>query len=362
MKRILFCIGTRPEAIKLAPLILAARKMNQEAIVISTGQHRKMLDPLLEFFKLEVSEDLNVMSQDQSLAELTATVLKRFQAVLTSYRPNLVIVQGDTTTAAACALAAFYEKVTVAHVEAGLRTGDCYSPFPEEMNRTLIGDLARYHFAPTEQAKINLAKEGITKNVWVTGNTGIDALRIVTELHPVSSKEPKEKRTIVVTCHRRENHGQPLENICKAILEIVNRFSDVEVVFPVHLNPNVGATVERILKNHPQIKLPAPLDYPEFTQYLQKCSILLTDSGGIQEEAPYFKRPLFVLRDSTERPEGVQAGVAALVGSDTQKIVEQVSKALTDRSYYESFQKGVSPYGDGFASEKILEILRIKNS
>ena len=357
MKKLLFCIGTRPEAIKLAPLILAAKERNHEVLVVSTGQHRSMLDPILNFFNLALFDDLNVMKPGQSLAELTATVLKCFHPVLTAVKPDLVFVQGDTTTAAACALAAFYEKTSVVHVEAGLRTGNPYSPFPEEMNRKLIGAIAEYHFPPTEEAKQNLLAEGITKNVWVTGNTGVDALRITSQLN--LSQKPSGKKLILVTCHRRENHGLPLEHICQAILQIVNRFPEVEVVFPVHLNPNVQSTVKQYLENHPRIKLTPPLDYPEFTRYLQQSTLLLTDSGGVQEEAPYFKKPIFVLRESTERPEGVRAGVAELVGSDTKKIVEQVSRALTDSSYYESFQKGVNPYGDGFASDKILTALSL---
>ena len=358
----MFCIGTRPEAIKLAPLILASKARNLDVQVVVTGQHHEMLVPFLEFFKIQVTDRLNVMQAHQSLSELTAKVLMQIQPLFTKNKPELLFVQGDTTTALGSALAAFYEKVPVVHVEAGLRTQDRYSPFPEEMNRKLIGGIAEYHFAPTETSAENLRREGITQNVWVTGNTGIDGLRICSEIikndntdHP--SATDKNLKTILVTCHRRENHGQPLENICSAFLEIVNHFEDTEIVFPVHLNPKVQTLVQQKLGNHPRIKLLKPLDYPDFVKWMQKSHILLTDSGGIQEEGPYFKKPILVMRESTDRPEGVAAGVAELVGSSREKIVSAVTRALTDEKYYQSFQKSENPYGDGFASEKILKHL-----
>jgi UDP-N-acetylglucosamine 2-epimerase (non-hydrolysing) len=361
MKKLLFCLGTRPEAIKLAPLIQAAQNFGIQTCVIVSGQHKELLIPFLEFFKIKVDHHLDVLKPNQSLSDLTANILTKIQPLLQKEKPDLVVVQGDTTTTFVSALAAFYEKIPVAHIEAGLRTHERYSPFPEEMNRKLVTALADYFFAPTELSKNNLLAEGISKNVWVTGNTGIDALRLTNEIQKKSTastplKMPG-KKLILVTCHRRENHGEPLQAICDAILKIVDAHADVEVVFPVHLNPNVLATVQAKLGNHAQIKLEKPLNYPEFAAYMAESDLLLTDSGGVQEEAPYFKKPIFVLRESTERPEGVAAGVAALVGADAEKIFSFVSRALTDANYYASFQKSVNPYGDGHASEKILTLL-----
>jgi UDP-N-acetylglucosamine 2-epimerase (non-hydrolysing) len=357
-QKLIFCIGTRPEAIKLAPLILAAKDRGLDAKILSTGQHRKMLDPILDFFKLKPDFELSILKSNQSLAEMTASILTKTSEIFKNERPYCVFVQGDTTTAFASALAAFYEKIKIAHVEAGLRTHERYSPFPEEMNRRQIASLADYHFAPTQSAKDNLTREYILQNVFVTGNTGIDALRITSQLQKNLNTytEPHEK-LILVTCHRRENHGEPLLRICDALLQIVNRFEDVKIVFPVHLNPNVQKTVHEKLDQHPRIQLIEPLNYPEFSKMMQESFLLITDSGGVQEEAPYFKKPIFVMRESTERPEGIEAKVAELVGSESEKIVSRVSLALTDPGYYQSFQKSVNPYGDGHASEKILDLM-----
>jgi UDP-N-acetylglucosamine 2-epimerase (non-hydrolysing) len=355
---LLFCIGTRPEAIKLAPLVLLAKARGYDARILSTGQHREMLYPILSFFGLTPDFDLSVLQEGQTLADLASAILSKSSEVMATLQPKIVFVQGDTTTAFACGLSAFFAKIPVAHVEAGLRTGERYSPFPEEMNRSLLGSIATFHFSPTESAKENLRLENITENVWVTGNTGIDALRITNTLQAADHSPPPDLKTILVTCHRRETHGAPLIEICDALLALVNTHDDIKVIFPVHLNPNVQSVVYQTLGNHPRIKLIPPVNYADFSNLMKECFIILTDSGGIQEEAPYFKKPIFVLRDSTERPEGIAAKVAELVGSNKSVILEKVNRILADPSYYESFQHSKNPYGDGFASEKILDFLK----
>jgi len=355
MKKLLFCIGTRPEAIKLAPLIIEAKSRGFLTTVVTTGQHKELLGAFLQFFKIQPDYELNVLSPNQSLAALSAKILTEFAPVLLTVNPDFVITQGDTSTALICSLASFYQKTPVVHVEAGLRTHDPYSPFPEEMNRKLIGSLAHLHFAPTEAAKENLSQEGIHKNVWVTGNTGVDALRIT--LQNLPQTEVSTKKRILMTCHRRENHGEPLERICRAVKTILDQHPDAELIFPVHPNPNIKEKVQGLLGSHERVKLVTPLGYFEFAEEMNKAYLILTDSGGVQEEAPYLKKPIFVLRESTERPEGVSAGVAKLVGSDEKLIIESVGRALTDPTYYQSFQKSVSPYGDGFASKRILDAM-----
>jgi UDP-N-acetylglucosamine 2-epimerase (non-hydrolysing) len=356
MKKLLFCIGTRPEAIKLAPVILEAKARGLETLVLTTGQHQDLLEPFLSWFGIVPDVRLQVLRPGQSLSELTARILSEFQPALIRLHPDLVLTQGDTTTAFACSLGAFYEKVPVAHIEAGLRTHDPYSPFPEEMNRQLIGRLATHHFPPTEAALANLLKENIPGAKPVTGNTGVDALRLTLERAP-PSLSPLNKRTILMTCHRRENHGAPLERICRAVRRVLDANPDTDLVFPVHPNPNIKNRVEGLLGEHPSVRLIAPLDYVEFATAMAQATLLLTDSGGVQEEAPYLKKPIFVLRESTERPEGIETGVAELLGSDEEKIFSSVNRALNDRDYYGSFQKAVSPYGDGFASRRILDAL-----
>ncbi len=355
MNKLLFCIGTRPEAIKLAPLILEAKKRGFTTTVVTTGQHQELLEPFLNFFSIAPDFRLNVLNQGQSLSGLTSKIISDFSPILTSLKPDLVFTQGDTATAFACSLVAFYEKIAVAHIEAGLRTHDSYSPFPEEMNRQLIGKIANYHFAPTDQAKENLMLEGIRDNIWVTGNTGIDALRIT--LDKIPDSPASNKKRILMTCHRRENHGAPLDRICRAVRAVLDQHPDTEVLFPVHPNPNIKERVQGLLGDHSRIHLVDPLGYVEFAAEMKKAFLILTDSGGVQEEAPYLKKPIFVLRETTERPEGVSAGVAALVGSDQDKITEYVGRALTNPNYYQSFQKSISPYGDGFASTKILDAI-----
>lgn len=355
MKKILVSFGTRPEAIKLAPIIAEARVRGVDVKVLVTGQHQEMLDPFLDFFGIQPDYRLNVLKPNQSLADLTAAIVSGVTPILKTEKPDLVFVQGDTTTTFSTALAAFYEKIPVGHIEAGLRTHHLYSPFPEELNRTLVSKIAEYHFAPTEQARKNLAKEGIERNVSVTGNTGIDALRMTLKTLGLSFSNASP--SILITCHRRENHGQPLEEICDAILELSKNFPDHTFEFPVHLNPNVQHVVRQKLGGRLNIQLTQPLNYVEFVTKMAKAKVILTDSGGVQEEAPYLKKPIFVLRESTERSEGIDAGVAELVGTQSKKIVEQVTRALTDQNYYESFHQAVSPYGDGFAAKKIFDLL-----
>ena len=366
MKKILVSFGTRPEAIKLAPIIAEAKKRKIEVKVVVSGQHKEMLTPFLDFFEIVPDANLSILKPNQSLADITAAILAGMNPILQKEKPDLVFVQGDTATTFATALAAFYLKIPVVHIEAGLRTQDRYSPFPEEMNRLMVARLADYHFAATEAARVNLQHEGIQENVFVTGNSGVDALRITLKRCPapfgvgavsLSGNENIYHRSVLITCHRRENHGQPLEEICDAIVRLAEQFPDVRFDFPVHLNPNVQTVVNAKLTKIPNVKLMAPLDYFQFVQKMVECSVILTDSGGVQEEAPYLKKPIFVLRESTERQEGVDAGVAELVGSDQDKIVERVTRALTDASYYQKFQQAVSPYGDGFAAEKIFNHL-----
>ncbi len=354
MKKLLFCIGTRPEAIKLAPVILEAKARARETLILTTGQHQDLLEPFLKWFGIVPDVRLEVLYPGQSLSELTARILSEFQPALARLRPDLVLTQGDTTTAFGCSLGAFYEKIPVAHIEAGLRTHDPYSPFPEEMNRQLIGRLATHHFPPTEAARANLLKENIPGTKPVTGNTGVDALRITLE-RVTPAKETRPEKSILMTCHRRENHGAPLERICRAVRRVLDANPDTVLVFPVHPNPNIKNRIDGLLGDHPRVRLVAPLGYVEFASAMARSTLLLTDSGGVQEEAPYLKKPIFVLRESTERPEGVDAGVAELVGSDEEVIFSNVNRALNDRDYYGSFQKAVSPYGDGFASRRILD-------
>ena len=340
--------------IKLAPLVLEARSRGLDARIVCTGQHREMIAPFLKYFGLKPDYDLEVLRPEQSLADLSASILTKIKPVLEMEKPDYVFVQGDTTTAAMSALAAFYSRIPVVHIEAGLRTHDRYSPFPEEINRQIISRIAEWHFAPTEASKKNLENEGIRENVRVTGNTGIDALRMVTTNQKL---EASPGRMILVTCHRRENHGEALERICNALLRLVAKYSDLSVVFPVHLNPSVQKTVRARLADHPRIHLCDPVGYEDFALLMKRSYLILTDSGGIQEESPYLKKPVFVLRESTERPEGIAAGVSMLLGSDENRIVETIGKALDDPGFYAEFQRAVNPYGDGYASSKILDFI-----
>ena len=367
---LLFIFGTRPEAVKMAPLIKECEKYPKDfnVKILVTGQHREMLDQVLEFFKIKPDYDLHLMKPNQTLFDVTADALRGMNDIIDEVKPDLIIVQGDTTTVFTGALAGYYKKVKVAHLEAGLRTGDKYSPFPEEMNRILTGHIADYHWAPTEQARKNLLNEGIREeNIHVVQNTVIDALFLALELLKKEGDSKYEeffkdidlsKKIVLVTAHRRESFGEPFENICNAVKELSTKYPDVEFVYPVHLNPNVREVVYRILSDIPNIHLIEPLDYPYMVWIMNKSYIVLTDSGGVQEEAPSLGKPVLVLRDVTERQEGVDAGTAKLVGTDKELIIKETSKLLDNPKEYEKMAKAINPYGDGKTSERIVEILR----
>ena len=354
--------GTRPEAIKMAPLVLELKNRAEiEPITIVTAQHRQMLDQVLELFNITPDFDLNLMKPNQNLWSLTSEILLETKKIFDEIRPDIVLVHGDTTTAFGAALSAFYGRIPVGHVEAGLRTFNKDYPFPEEINRVLADAVSDLHFAPTDGAVENLLKSGIKNDggIYKTGNTVIDAL-----LHTIKKDvdlsyialEPNLK-TILLTSHRRENFGKPLENICDAILEIIQNNKDIEVVYPVHLNPNVRNVVFSKLQGIDRIKLIDPLDYAPFCALMKKSHIILTDSGGVQEEAPSLGIPVLVLRDETERPEAVDCGCVKLVGTDKEKIVSTVQKLLNSSDFYNSMKMAVNPYGDGHASERIANII-----
>ena len=368
MKKILFLFGTRPEAIKMAPLVKTfCLDFNFTVKVGVTAQHREMLDQVLDFFKIDVDYDLNIMKPNQSLHELTSSlILKITEDILNKEDFDYVFLQGDTTTVLAGALASFYKKIKVIHIEAGLRSHDIYSPFPEEMNRILTSKIAHIHFCPTQTAADNLDREDLKNNVFVVGNTVIDALLLGLDEIKNSSESNLinkysnidfNKKIILVTCHRRENFGKPFEEICDALLEISDSFKEtIQIVYPVHLNPNIMKIAhEKLTRDN--IKLISPLDYPDLIWMMNHSNLILTDSGGIQEEAPSLGKPVLVLREITERMEGVEAGTAILVGSNKEKIVAETSMLLLDDSYYSKISKAVNPYGDGTTSEKIKEII-----
>lgn len=354
--------GTRPEAIKMAPVVLEFQKRNEiEPVVIVTGQHRQMLDSVLNLFKIKPDYDLNLMKENQNLWNLTSDILLSVKNVLDETNPDVVLVHGDTTTAFGASLSAFYKRIPVAHVEAGLRTFDKDYPFPEEINRVLADSVSSFHFAPTDGSVQNLLNSGIkTKDtIFKTGNTVIDALFYTLEHHKENfdfNLDPS-LRTILLTSHRRENFGEPLENICKAALKIVEEHEDVQIIYPVHPNPNVKNTVEKYLKNKERIKLTEPLDYAPFCAIMKKAEIILTDSGGVQEEAPSLGVPVLVLRDETERPEAIESGGVKLVGSNIEKITNEVSVLLNNKKEYDKMAKTVNPYGDGLASKRIADII-----
>ena len=362
MKRILTIVGTRPEAIKLAPvtLELASRKDSVEHIVCSTAQHRQMLDQVHAWFGIAPDIDLNLMAPNQKLAEFAAKALVELTRVIEEVKPDVVLVQGDTTTAMMASLAAVMQRVEVGHVEAGLRTDNLYNPFPEEINRRVTGSIARYHFAPTERSAAALRAENVPAEwIHVTGNTVIDALRMTLE-REVKLDFPflaSGQRIILVTAHRRESFGAPFESLCQALRSIADRNPDVELVYPVHLNPNVREPVGRILAGHPRLHLIEPLSYEKFVHLMAKADILLTDSGGVQEEAPYLGKPALVMRDNTERPEAVDAGTAKLVGTDASRIVAETERLLRDDHAYQSMARAGSPFGDGQAARRIVDIL-----
>lgn len=382
MKKVMLVFGTRPEAIKMAPLVKEFQKQPKrvETVVCVTGQHREMLDQVLKIFDIKPDYDLNIMKQGQDLYDVTARVLTGMRDVLKEVQPDLVLVHGDTTTSTAAALAAFYQQIPVGHVEAGLRTHNIYSPWPEEMNRLLTGRLATYHFSPTPLSRNNLIKESVDdRNIIITGNTVIDALYWVVdkiknnkeldnELEDILSKAGYDvnrlnngKKLVLITGHRRENFGDGFINMCTAIKDLTVKYPDLDFVYPMHLNPNVRKPIHEVfgenlsgLKNMFFIE---PLEYLSFVYLMEKSSIVLTDSGGIQEEAPGLGKPVLVMRDTTERPEALDAGTVKLVGTDYNKIVNEVSSLIDDKAAYEKMSKAVNPYGDGLACGRIVNAL-----
>ena len=364
MIKVFSVFGTRPEAIKMAPVVRELEKHPDQikSIVCVTAQHREMLDQVLDLFEIKPDYDLNLMKPNQSLEELTSRILLKLSPLLRKEKPDWLLIQGDTTTVMAASLAAFYQNVKIGHVEAGLRTGDKRQPFPEEINRRIAGVIADYHFAPTHQAKNNLLDEGVLPTqVIKTGNTVIDALLWVAKLpSPPKVNDLLEKitepRKILVTAHRRENFGEPLENICFALKEIAEQYkNDVHIIYPVHLNPNVQEPVQRILGDMPNITLLPPLDYLSLVHLMKNAYLVLTDSGGIQEEAPGLGKPVLVLRSKTERPEGVNAGTVKLVGANKEKIIAETKKLLENQETYIKMAQAVNPYGDGWASSRIVK-------
>jgi UDP-N-acetylglucosamine 2-epimerase (non-hydrolysing) len=361
MRKILCVIGTRPEAIKMAPVILALRSEPWAAVrVLATAQHRHMLDQVLNFFGIDPDIDLDIMRPNQALTTLTARLLLDLDDMLQTEKPDVVLVQGDTTTVMAVALACFYHRVPVGHVEAGLRTWDMQRPFPEEANRVIAGKLARWHFAPTEGARQNLLREGLPDSaIIVTGNTVIDALLLTADKDPeLGIQLDTDMRLVLITSHRRENFGGPFRDICRALRTLAERNPNVQFLYPVHPNPNVKNVAHETLGSCANIILCEPLGYAPFIAAMRRAYIILTDSGGVQEEAPALGKPVLVLRDETERPEAVEQGVAKLVGPNYDRIVEEAQRLLDDESAYRAMARGVSPYGDGHAAERIANTLR----
>ena len=380
MKKVMLVFGTRPEAIKMAPLVKEFQKCpeNFQTIVCVTGQHRQMLDQVLDLFEITPDFDLNIMKQGQDLYDVTARVLTGMRDILKEAKPDVVLVHGDTTTSTTAALAAFYQQIPVGHVEAGLRTHNIYSPWPEEMNRQITGRIATYNFAPTLLSKSNLLKENINPDsIVVTGNTVIDALHQVvtkikkdtslsTELEKVLKKSGYDigrlrdgRKLVLITGHRRENFGDGFIQMCTAIKDLARKYTDVDFVYPMHLNPNVRKPIHKVFGNSDlqNMFFIEPLEYLPFVYLMEKSALVLTDSGGIQEEAPGLGKPVLVMRDTTERPEALEAGTVKLVGTDYDKIVQEVSALLDDRGYYDKMSKAVNPYGDGKACERIVHFV-----
>lgn len=357
--RVMTIFGTRPEAIKMAPLVKELEKREEiESIVCVTAQHRQMLDQVLETFNITPDYDLNIMKQGQTLVDITIRALQSLSEVISQVKPNIVLVHGDTTTTLSGSLAAFYNQVSVGHVEAGLRTYDKYSPFPEEVNRQVTGIIADMHFAPTEVSKNNLLKEGKKEEtIYVTGNTAIDALRTTVKddyYHPIFDKIGNDK-IILLTAHRRENLGEPMKNMFRAIKRIIEEFDGVQVIYPVHLNPLVRQAADEVLGDNNKVHLIDPLEVLDFHNFLNKSYIIMTDSGGIQEEAPSLGKPVLVLRDTTERPEGVSAGTLRLAGTDEDDIYDLTKLLLTNKDEYNKMSKSSNPYGDGMPSKYIVD-------
>lgn len=373
--KVLTVFGTRPEAIKMAPLAISlAEDPRFDAKVCVTAQHREMLDQVLQLFRIQPDFDLNIMRPGQDLTDVTTAVLQGLKGVLSSFKPDIVLVHGDTTTTFSTTLAAYYHQIPVAHVEAGLRTGNLYSPWPEEANRKLTAALAEVHFAPTDTSRQNLLREGIPPDhIIVTGNTVIDALLDVSrrldtdpglraEAASPTSSLTASGRVILVTGHRRESFGGGFERICQALVKIARDHPDVSIIYPVHLNPNVRGPVNRLLTGIENIHLIEPLDYLPFVHLMKKAYLILTDSGGIQEEAPSLGKPVLVMRDTTERPEAITAGTVRLVGTDTNTIVEEIRSLLDDKAAYRSMSRAHNPYGDGKACQRILETLLARST
>lgn len=361
MKKIMLVFGTRPEAIKMCPLVRELKGCGHfEVIVAVTGQHRELLDAVLRVFNVVPDYDLAVMKEGQTLFDVTSAVLCGMEKVLEEASPDLVLVHGDTTTAFAAALAAYYKKIPVGHVEAGLRTGNLYAPYPEEFNRLAIGNLATFHFSPTEEAKAHLLKEGKDpKAVYVTGNTAIDALKTTVKeayTHPLL-ETCGNRHLILLTAHRRENIGAPMAHIFSAVKAFAKAHEDVFFVYPVHPSPAVRGMAHEMLSSLPNVALTEPLSVVDFHNFMARAMLVLTDSGGAQEEAPFFGVPVLVMRETTERPEGIRAGTAMLVGTDEDKILQALEKLLSDTAFYQRMATAQNPYGDGFASQKIRKIL-----
>ena len=361
--KVMSVFGTRPEAIKMAPLVLELKRRQElESIVCVTAQHREMLDSVLREFDIRPEHDLNIMQSGQSLADITSRVLRGMGPVYEQEKPGLVLVHGDTTTTFAAALAAFYAHIPVGHVEAGLRTFDRWSPWPEEMNRRMTGQLASFHFAPTQRNAENLRRENVEGSVWVTGNTVIDALRYTASGEGFSRPELGDidyvnHRVVTLTCHRRENYGKPMRNILEAVRNTAKRFPDVIFVYPVHLSPVVRQAAGELLSGLPNVKLIEPLDAVDMHRLMAKSYMVMTDSGGLQEEAPALGKPVLVLRRETERPEAVEAGTVVLAGTEREKIELLAAKLLTDRAEYEKMARAVNPYGDGRACPRIADAI-----
>nr|WP_317332004.1 UDP-N-acetylglucosamine 2-epimerase (non-hydrolyzing) [uncultured Romboutsia sp.] len=359
--KVMTIFGTRPEAIKMAPLVKELEKREEiESVVCVTAQHRQMLDQVLETFNITPDYDLNIMKQGQTLVDITTRALQSLSEVISQVKPNIVLVHGDTTTTLSGSLAAFYNQVAVGHVEAGLRTYDKYSPFPEEVNRQVTGVIADMHFAPTDVSKNNLLKEGKKEEtIYVTGNTAIDALKTTVKddyYHPILEKIGNDK-IILLTAHRRENLGEPMKNMFRAIKRIVEEFDGVQVIYPVHLNPLVRQAADEVLGDNNKVHLIEPLEVLDFHNFLNKSYIIMTDSGGIQEEAPSLGKPVLVLRDTTERPEGVSAGTLRLAGTDEDVIYDLTKLLLTNKDEYNKMSKSSNPYGDGMSSKYIVDAI-----
>ena len=362
--KVMVVFGTRPEAIKMAPLVLELQKHSDsiETITVATAQHRQMLDQVLETFSIKPHYDLDIMGQNQSLLDITGKILEKFDPIVKQERPDMILVHGDTTTTFAASLVAFYNQVHIGHVEAGLRTFDKYSPFPEEMNRQMTDNLADLYFAPTSESKENLLKENHPESaIVITGNTAIDALKLTVQsdyYHEVLDQLDPNKKLVLVTMHRRENQGQPMRNVFTALREMVDLHQEIEVVYPVHLSPAVQEVAKDILAGHDRIHLIEPLDVLDFHNLASRSDFIMTDSGGVQEEAPSLGKPVLVLRDTTERPEGVRAGTLKLVGTDPVRVKDAMAELLTDETLYRKMSQAPNPYGDGRASERIVQSIQ----